>query len=434
MTRTQNDIMAKTLHNIKKEIHDIQVVPPKLNCPQRLRNALISLKEDPEIVIAKADKGDTVVVLDSAHYYSLAARHLADTKTYELLETDPSEEIVRRYHQYLKRCVGDKIMDDYQHRRLTVPDNYKMSTIYFLPKIHKNPLKLRPIVASSNSITTNASRYMDKILQPQMKKVSSYCRNSTHLVRVLQKLEVPANSYLASLDIESLYTNIGFDMAIEVLLKIFSGHPRLVLFLDLVKYVLQNNLFEFNGRIYHQICGIAMGTKMAPALASIVVAHYEEKYLESLHQRPLMWKRYIDDILVVWPYSKRDFITFFNGLNCMHPKLKFTMEISYISIQFLDLTISKGFKFLRTGLLSTSIFFKHTNTFSYLHGSSFVAKHVLKGIAVGEIVRTLRNTSCPGYFRMIKRILIKNFYSRGFPKKAIQAAKKIGFWDEEPLS
>ena len=43
MTRAQNDIMAKTLHNIKKEIHDIQVVPPKLNCPQRLRNALISL-------------------------------------------------------------------------------------------------------------------------------------------------------------------------------------------------------------------------------------------------------------------------------------------------------------------------------------------------------------------------------------------------------
>ena len=167
------------------------------------------------------------------------------------------------------------------------------------------------------------------------------------------------------------------------------------IFLDLVKYVLQNNLFQFNGRIYHQVCGIAMGTTMAPALASIVVAHYEENYFESLHQQPLLWRRYIDDVLVVWPYSKRDFLTFFNGLNCIHPNLKFTMEILYISIQFLDLTISKGFSFLRTGLLSTSIYFKHTNTFSYLHGNSFIANHVLKGIAVGKIVWTLRRPFRP---------------------------------------
>ena len=38
----------------------------------------------------------------------------------------------------------------------------------------------------------------------------------------------------------------------------------------------------------------------------------------------------------------------------------------YISIQFLDLTICKGFSFLRTGLLSISIYFKLTSTFSYM--------------------------------------------------------------------
>ena len=216
-------------------------------------------------------------------------------------------------------------------------------------------------------------------------------------------------------------------MAIDVLLKIFANHPRLVLYLDLVKFVLQNNIFQFSGRIYHQLCGIAMGTTMEPALASIVVAHYEEKYLAKLQQQPLVWKRYIDDVFTIWPYSKEGFMEFFNGLNLVHSKLRFTMEISYVSIQFLDLTISKGVSFLRTGLLSTSVFFKHTNTFSYLHGCSYISRHVLKGIAVGEMVRTLRNTSCPGYFRTVKRILIKNFYRRGFPKMAIQAAKRVSF-------
>ena len=120
---------------------------------------------------------------------------------------------------------------------------------------------------------------MDQILQPYMKRVRSYCKNATHVVNILKNIRVPPTSYLASLDIESLYTNISFDMAIDVFLKIFANHCRLVLYLDLLKFVLKNNIFQFSGRIYHQLCGIAMGTTMAPALASIVVAHFEEEYL-----------------------------------------------------------------------------------------------------------------------------------------------------------
>ena len=126
-----------------------------------------------------------------------------------------------------------------------------------------------------------------------------------------------------------------------------------MLYLDLVKFVLKNNIFQFSGRIYHQLCGIAMGTTMVPALACIVIAHYEEEYLAKLHQQPLVWKRYIDDVLTIWPHSKEDLMEFFHSLNLVHSNLRFTMEIPYISIQFLDLTISKGVSFLRTGLLST---------------------------------------------------------------------------------
>ena len=83
-----------------------------------------------------------------------------------------------------------------------------------------------------------------------MKQVHSYCTNATHVVNILKYIELPPTSYLASLDIESLYTSISFDMAIEVFLKIFSNHPRLVLFLDPLKYVLKNNIFQFNWKIY----------------------------------------------------------------------------------------------------------------------------------------------------------------------------------------
>ena len=126
-------------------------------------------------------------------------------------------------------------------------------------------------------------------------------------------------------------------MAIEVFLKIFAKPSRLVLHLDLLKSVLNNNIFQFSGQVYHQVRGIAMGTTMAPALASIVVAHYEEKYLDILYHKALMWKRYIDDVLTMWLYCKQDFSNFFSGLNLVHSNLRFTMQISYVSIKFLDL-------------------------------------------------------------------------------------------------
>ena len=59
-----------------------------------------------------------------------------------------------------------------------------------------------------------------------MRRARSYCKNPMHVVQILKDVRVPPVSYLASLDIESLYTNISFDMAIKIFLKIFSGHPR----------------------------------------------------------------------------------------------------------------------------------------------------------------------------------------------------------------
>ena len=115
-----------------------------------------SQREDQTITIAKADKGDTVVVKNTDHYYGLAMKHLADSSTYELFEMDPSEQIVSDYHNFLVRCVKVKVLDKYQYHTLCIPDNYEMQNIYFLPKIHKHSLKLRPIVAIIKGIMVNA--------------------------------------------------------------------------------------------------------------------------------------------------------------------------------------------------------------------------------------------------------------------------------------
>ena len=65
------DTMVQECNNIRQEIQNIQVVPLMSNYSQRLRTALKSFKEDPYIIITKADKGDLVVVMDSEHYHVL---------------------------------------------------------------------------------------------------------------------------------------------------------------------------------------------------------------------------------------------------------------------------------------------------------------------------------------------------------------------------
>ena len=50
---------------------------------------------------------------------------------------------------------------------------------------------------------------------------------------------------------------------------------------DLAEVVLKNNMFEFNGKFYHQIRGTAVGTICAPPYSILFLADLEGKLLSS---------------------------------------------------------------------------------------------------------------------------------------------------------
>ena len=112
-------------------------------------------------------------------------------------------------------------------------------------------------------------------------------------------------------------------------------------------------------------CGLAMGTKLAPALATIYIGQLEETLLSSRALKPEVWLRYIDDIFVVWAHSLSELHTFLAEINGVQKRIKFTTEISQQSYNFLDLTMYKSPSFREAGLLSTRIYYKPTNTFSF---------------------------------------------------------------------
>ena len=123
--------------------------------------------------------------------------------------------------------------------------------------------------------------------------------------------------------------------------------------------------------MYHQVQGTAMGTKMAPSYANIFMAELEEQLLANYPIEPALWKRFIDDILCIWP-GPTEFLKY---LNEAHPKIKFTSEYSNTNVNFLDITIYKG---PRSLVLDIKPFFKPTNKFQYLEYSSAHPRNIFK--------------------------------------------------------
>ena len=151
-----------------------------------------------------------------------------------------------------------------------------------------------------------------------------------------------------------------------------------------LKLILQENSFEFNAKNYLQTHGMAMGTKMAVAFANIFMGTVESQILRRSVLKPLVWKRFIDDIFSIWNINKAQVTQFIEQANSHHPTIKFTAEISDTDTTFLDTSIYKGERFANESILDIKMHFKATETFQYTHFSSCHPPGVKKGFIKGE--------------------------------------------------
>ena len=106
------------------------------------------------------------------------------------------------------------------------------------------------------------------------------------------------------------YTNIPHHDSLEVALNSLADHkdhdpmrPPIQILGELMSIVLKNNIFEFNG---NQLQSTAMGTIMAPSYTNLFMGKLDPKLQAQAPNHIQMWKRYIDDIFIIWTGSKED--------------------------------------------------------------------------------------------------------------------------------
>ena len=124
---------------------------------------------------------------------------------------------------------------------------------------------------------------------------------------------------------------------------------------DFLKIVIKDNHFRFENDYYDQVKGVAMGTRCAPPFANLFLAALEENALaEWSGPAPALWKRFLDDVLMIWTSTKDTLDKFLLHLNQQMSAIKFTCKSSTKDITFLDLKLYKGGRFRSTGVLDTS--------------------------------------------------------------------------------
>ena len=260
---------------------------------------------------------------------------------------------------------------------------------------------MRPILSATQTYNYALAKWLDDKLKPLV--TNKYMISDTfEFVNEVHELVINNGDILVSYDVSSLFTNVPLEETIQLLAdKAFINnwfnetyHLNLnkLDLVDLLRAATKDQLFTFNGQLYEQTDGVAMGSPLGPLLANAFMCSIEET-LEREGKMPTYYKRFVDDTLTIMP-NKTSADNFLDILNQCHSSIKFTMETESNSM----------LPFLGTQLLNkhtrveTKVYVKPTNTGLLLHYKSHVDDRYKRGLLKTMLDRAYRLSSNWHYF------------------------------------
>ena len=224
----------------------------------------------------------------------------------------------------------------------------------------------------------------------------SYIKDERDFLRKFPK-NINKDSRIICCDVVSLYTSIPHELGlkaiefwIDKLRYLIPSRFSKVFILEGVSFVLENNNFNFDGKIWRQVVGTAMGKEVASPYACLTVGYLEETILfptlipsrfDSKTAEEIIenFYRFVDDgvspIPLIVPTD-----TFLDTLNSMDSSVQYTItepteqvinERQVNSNIFLSLQVYTT----EDGEVLTNIFYKETNNHDYLSYDSHHPTH-----------------------------------------------------------
>ena len=266
---------------------------PLTNIHPQEAKAVKELAKDDDIVILPADKGRATVVMDRKDYSAKMLTMLGDQDNYQLMAKDPTTSLENRMNSVLLRLRREGRLSDktYYHLRSSAAG---VPHLYGLPKVHKPDVLLRPIVSFVSSPMYALSKFLASLLSPIVGLSDSHVRNSQQFAQFITTQNVPDSEVLVSFDVVSLFTCVPTSQAIQVTCDRLMNDPslpdRTSLTVDdicsLLQLCLEATYLAFEGKVYQQIHGRAMGSPVSVVVANLVMEDVEQEALSTFHTPP----------------------------------------------------------------------------------------------------------------------------------------------------
>ena len=147
-----------------------------------------------------------------------------------------------------------------------------------------------------NAYNYGLSKFRSALLTPHIPK--EYCAEDTFtFVKDIKQVNSD-NKFMVSYDVTSLFTNIPLretvNIAVEIILK---SNPDLKIskkqLEKLFLFATSQSHFLFDGNVYDQVDGVAMGSPLGPVLANLFMGYHEKDWVEGYKSSSILYyKRY----------------------------------------------------------------------------------------------------------------------------------------------
>ena len=184
----------------------------------------------------------------------------------------------------------------YYNKLLPTGNSSPAPRFYGLPKIHKANCPMCPIVSACGTATYQLAKFLTKILQKYTGITPMFVKDSKYFSEYLRSVNIDTDEELVSFDVSALFTSIPVPTALDVINHLFTEHIEVpeakgkygcsfkenTIGLDknevmgLLKLVLENCMFSFQGNFFKQLHGATMGYPCSPMVVNIYMEYFEE--------------------------------------------------------------------------------------------------------------------------------------------------------------
>jgi len=352
MRNNINNIITNYINKTKKQSH-LTPIEKQINIDAKDTKTFI--KNNSNLIITKADKCNTTVIMTIQQYQEKMNDHLNNRQTYIKIRKQPCEkikEIKKEYNNILNDLLKKKYINQIEKTKLNI-NNCNIARIQGLPKLHKDKIPIRPIINGINSPTEQIAKFLNPTLNNLNNNNKYDIKNAFELKDKLRNIEITNDDRLISLDIISLFTSIPLNNIYKIIMKNWELiEPYTTIkckntYINIIKFICNNNYFTYNNELYRQINGTPMGGKMSSNLSGIVVNSILDEFFQNSNIKPKYICKYVDDIFLIINKNECDIIL--NEINKINKNIQFTMEKeTNEQINYLDITIIRNKNTLKT--------------------------------------------------------------------------------------